>query len=125
MYRVADAVLVRAATHRAGMDLPDWPDLTGSTSRHVAEWRGWLEQIWSLDTLGEAIEVASPVLASQARKAIDGHDLKPRQVRRVVISVARYVLRDRQGHPVRAVRRDHTGRVRRPGDGAMGRYSPG
>ncbi|HEX8006797.1 MAG TPA: lantibiotic dehydratase, partial [Trebonia sp.] len=93
MYRVTDAVLVRAATHRAGTDLPDWPDLTGSTSQHVRQWRGWLEQIWSLDALGDAIEVASPVLASQARKVIDGHGLESRQVRRVVMSVARYVLR--------------------------------
>jgi thiopeptide-type bacteriocin biosynthesis protein len=93
VYRVADAVLVRAVTLRAGTDLPDWPDLTGSTSQHVAQWRGWLEQIWALDGLGDAIEVASPVLARQARKVIDGHVLQPRQVRRVVMTVARYVLR--------------------------------
>lgn len=93
MYRVADAVLVRAATHRAATALPDWPDLTGSTSQHVGQWRGWLEQIWARDSLRDAVELASPVLASQARKAIDGRSLEPRQVRRVVVSVARYVLR--------------------------------
>lgn len=85
MYRAVDAVLVRAATHRAGTDLPDWPDLAGSTSQHVTQWRGWLARIWSLDGLGDAIEVASPVLARQARKVIDGHSLEPRQVRRIVM----------------------------------------
>ena len=93
MYRVADAVLVRAATRRAGSDPTDWPDLSASTSQHVQQWRGWLTQAWSHDALGDAIEVASPVLACQAVKVLDRHSLEPRQVRRVVTSVARYALR--------------------------------
>jgi hypothetical protein len=93
VYRVADAVIVRAATHRAGTELPGWPDLTGSTSQHAGQWREWLEQVWSLGWLGDAIEVASPVLARQVRKVLDGHDLGPRQEHRVVMSVTRYLLR--------------------------------
>jgi len=93
VYRVADAVVVRAATHRAAMALPDWPDLTGSTSQQVRQWRGWLGQVWPLEGLGDAIEVASPVLARQARKVIDEHNLQPGQIRRVMLPVARYLLR--------------------------------
>lgn len=93
MYRVADAVIVRAAVHPAGMDLPAWPDLTGSTDEHVRQWRGWLDQVWSRGSLAEAIEVASPVLAREAGKVLAGHVPEPRQMRRIVMSVARYVLR--------------------------------
>ncbi|HUY48797.1 MAG TPA: lantibiotic dehydratase [Streptosporangiaceae bacterium] len=93
MYRVVDAVLVRAALHPAGMDLPAWPDLTGSTDEHVRQWRSWLDQVWSRDSLAEAIEVASPVLAREAGKVLSGHVPEPRQMRRIVMSVARYVLR--------------------------------
>ncbi len=93
MYRVVDAVIVRAAVHPAGMDLPAWPDLTGSTDVHVRQWRGWLDQVWSRDSLAEAIEVASPVLAREADKVLAGHVPEPRQMRRIVMSVARYVLR--------------------------------
>ena len=93
MYRVGDAVIVRAAVHPAGMDLPAWPDLTGSTDEHVRQWRGWLDQVWSRGSLAEAIEVASPVLAREAGKVLAGHVPEPRQMRRIVMSVARYVLR--------------------------------
>jgi thiopeptide-type bacteriocin biosynthesis protein len=93
MYQVVDAVIVRAAVHRAGMDLPAWPDLTGSTDEHMRQWRDWLERVWSRDSLAEAIEVASPVLAREVGKALAGHIGEPRHMRRIVMSAARYVLR--------------------------------
>ena len=93
MYRVVDAVVVRAATQPAGADPAGWPDLTGSTQDHVRQWRDWLEQIWANAWLADAVEVASPVLARQVSEVIDGSCLDPRQTRRIVMSVARYVLR--------------------------------
>jgi lantibiotic biosynthesis protein len=93
LYRCVDALLVRAAAHPGGMDLPAWPDVTGSTDRHLEQWRDWLEQVWSRDSIAEAIEVASPVLARQARKMCDEPCRDPREMRRVVMAVARYVLR--------------------------------
>jgi thiopeptide-type bacteriocin biosynthesis protein len=93
MYRALDAVLVRAAAHQARTALPAWPDLNASTDEHARQWCGWLEQIWSRDAFAEAIEVASPVLARQVSKILAGHHRDARQVRRVVMSVARYVLR--------------------------------
>ena len=93
MYRHTDAVLVRAAAHLAGTDPPPWPDLTGSTGADAGQWRDWLERVWSQRQLAEAIEVASPVLARQVGKALAGHCDEPRQIRRIVMSVARYALR--------------------------------
>ncbi len=93
MYRVVDAAVVRAATHQAGMDLPPWPRPTGGTAAQVQQWRHWLDQIWSRTSFAEAIEVASPVLARQVSKTLDGDCHEPRQMRRTVMSVARYVLR--------------------------------
>ena len=59
----------------------------------MRQWRGWLEQVWSRDSLAQAIEVASPVLAREVGKALAGYVHEPRQMRRIVMSVARYVLR--------------------------------
>ena len=93
MYRALDTALVRAAVHQARTALPAWPDLGASTDEQTRQSRDWLEQIWSRDTFAEAIEVASPALARQVSKILTEHDRDARQVRRAVMSVARYVLR--------------------------------
>lgn len=93
MYQAVDAVTVRAAIHPAGLNVPAWPDLIDGTGAQDQQWRSWLEQIWSLGGLAEAIEVASPVLARQVGKVIEGRCLDARRMRRLVMAVARYVLR--------------------------------
>ncbi len=93
MYRYLDAVLIRAATHPGGIDLPGWPDLADGTGGNVEQWRGWLERVWSRASFADAIAVASPVLAREVRKVCDGRCRDPRQIRRTAMSVARYVLR--------------------------------
>lgn len=75
------------------MDVPPWPDLTGDTAEHVRQWRGWLEQVWTRDAVAAAVEVASPVLARRVREVCAGREQRTRQVRRVVVSTARYLLR--------------------------------
>jgi hypothetical protein len=93
LYRFVDAAVVRVATHTSGLELPPWPDLTGSTSEHVAQWRRWLQQVWASEAIAAAIEVASPVLARRVREVCDGREERARQVRRAVASVVRYLLR--------------------------------
>lgn len=93
LYRFVDAAVVRAATQTSKLDVPPWPDLTGSTSEHVAQWCHWLQQVWASAAIAAAIEVASPVLARRVREACEGRRQQPRQVRRAVVSVLRYLLR--------------------------------
>jgi thiopeptide-type bacteriocin biosynthesis protein len=93
LYRFVDAAMVRAATHTSGLDVVPWPDLTDSTSEHVAQWRCWLEQVWAQDAIAAAVEVASPVLARRVGEVCAGRHYEARRVRGMVVSVARYLLR--------------------------------
>ncbi|MGH3935479.1 MAG: lantibiotic dehydratase, partial [Pseudonocardiaceae bacterium] len=92
-FRCVDAAVIRVAAFSGELDLPPWPDLTGSTPEHVREWRSWLARVWEQEALVEAIEVASPVLARRVGDVCGGLVLQPRRVRRVVESVIRYLLR--------------------------------
>src|SRR5262249_2321847 len=60
---------------------------------HLQEWRDWLREGWSWESFADAVALASPVLAGQVSKACAGPPVEPRQLRRIVLSVARYVLR--------------------------------
>ncbi len=93
VYRCVDAAVVRVATHPSGVIVPPWPDLTCGTSEQVARWCRWLDQVWAQDAIAAAVEVASPVLASRVREVCAGRVQQTRQVRRVVVSVVRYLLR--------------------------------
>ncbi|MCC3767574.1 lantibiotic dehydratase [Streptomyces sp. UNOC14_S4] len=88
-----DAALLRVSAHTCWPAAQGWPDLTGNTEEHVRQWLGWLEKIFTDTAITEAIEAASPLLASEARSLIAGGDAQARQVRRVAVSVLRYVLR--------------------------------
>ncbi|RLK54456.1 lantibiotic dehydratase [Actinokineospora cianjurensis] len=93
MYRALDAAIVRTAAHPANLTVPPWPDLTADRAGQVSGWRDWLERVWAITTFADAVTDASPVLARQARRVIDGHELRARQVRRTVVSTLRYLLR--------------------------------
>jgi thiopeptide-type bacteriocin biosynthesis protein len=75
------------------VDIPPWPDLTGTTSEHVAAWRRWLQQVWADEAFTATIEVASPVLARSVRHVCKGDTPQVRRVRRTVESIVRYLLR--------------------------------
>ena len=91
-YQHADSALVRAVQH-SDLAVPPWPDLTGAKSGHMEGWCTWLREVWALETVAAAIEHASPVLARQMEAVCRGQVPEARQARRMVRSVARYVLR--------------------------------
>jgi thiopeptide-type bacteriocin biosynthesis protein len=93
LYRCVDALLIRAAVHPNGLNLPPWPDLNSCADTHLQEWRDWLREVWSWESFADAVALASPVLAEQVSKVCAGHPVEPRKLRRIVLSVARYVLR--------------------------------
>lgn len=107
LYRCGDTALVRAAHHTeqavyrlltpsmasVRSALPAWPDLTRDTTTDVERWRGWLREVWAVDAIAEAVELASPTLARQVTVVCAGGNLDVRQVRRMVFSMARYLLR--------------------------------
>ncbi len=93
MYKHVDAALVRATTAGA-LTLPPWPDLTATTEEHAEWWRGWLQQVWANERVAEAVEVASPTLASRINQIVEGSQrTSPRQMRRATTSMTRYLLR--------------------------------
>jgi thiopeptide-type bacteriocin biosynthesis protein len=92
LYRFVDAAVVRAAVCLPGA-VPPWPDLTGDTEEHVTQWCRWLQQVWATAGFAASVEVASPTLARRIWEMCDGYRLPTRQVRRVTISVIRYLLR--------------------------------
>ena len=92
LYRCAGTALVRAAAH-AELALPAWPELTDAPLSHAQRWWAWLRQVWALDTVAEAVEHASPVLARQIHAMCAQPDPDAGQAHRAALSVARYVLR--------------------------------
>src|SRR6266511_1494011 len=91
-YQHAEAALVRAAQY-ASLPLPAWPDLRGATPAHVERWCAWLQEVWALDEVAEAVEHASPVLTGQMQAVCAGRRPEARQARRMVRSIGRYLLR--------------------------------
>jgi thiopeptide-type bacteriocin biosynthesis protein len=92
LYQHVDGALVRAARH-AVLALPAWPYLTGRTHTHVKAWCEWLREVWKLDEVAEAVEHASPVLARQVAQVCGGAQPDARRARRLVLSMAKYLLR--------------------------------
>lgn len=90
-FRAADMALLRAAAH-SWPDLP-WPDLADSPPGIAADGVDWLRRVWADEDIGEALEHASPALAGQVRALLASEVPGARHTRRVVLSVARYLLR--------------------------------
>lgn len=89
MYTFLDAALARAtvgAPERAW----SWPDL--GPNGH-ASWRSWLRDTMQVDGFLAALEQASPVLARRVCEICEGRPVPEPDVRRVVLSVMRYLLR--------------------------------
>lgn len=92
LYRCGDLAFLRAAAYTE-LPLPACPDLSGDTPEHVAQWLAWLRGVWAIDTVADAIDHASPVLAQEVRTIAAAEVSGARRARRAVSSAARYVLR--------------------------------
>ncbi|QOC94414.1 lantibiotic dehydratase [Micromonospora craniellae] len=91
MYQVLDALMIRASTHSTAYDLHPWPNLSDGLHAEVVS--DWLTAVWSREQLANAITTASPTLAEQVERIRSGQCRDPRQLRRTVASVSRYLLR--------------------------------
>ncbi|MGQ0841492.1 lantibiotic dehydratase [Actinokineospora sp.] len=92
MYRFVDAAVVRAAAQLPTVPA-QWPDLTDTSAEGITRWRLWLRQVWTPAEFAAAVEVASPVLARRVQEICDGKPRPDREIRRAVLSTARYLLR--------------------------------
>lgn len=95
VFRAGRAALVRAVV-RPELPVPPAPDLGDPSLRGAAARLEWLRAVWSQTDVAEALEHASPVLATQVRVLCLSGDPAEREVRRAVTSVTRYVLRAEQ-----------------------------
>lgn len=93
MYQVIDATIVRAAQLPCTVDSVGWPDLSGDTDEHVAQWRAWLQQVWNIEQFATAVQAASPGLARHVDTVCQQPHRSARDVRRAVVSVVRYLVR--------------------------------
>lgn len=89
MFEVIDAAVVRAAPLSGTEHAAGWPDFAGDTDAHIA----WLRDVFAVQDFAGAVETASPVLAERARTVCRGQETRPGEVRRLVESVARYLVR--------------------------------
>ncbi|WUH92258.1 lantibiotic dehydratase [Streptomyces sp. NBC_00433] len=80
------------------MPFPADPDLEGAPEEVLARASQWLDEVWRLDAFRCAVEMSSPVLSVAVREAAAGRLMDARQARRLVHSVASYLLRW-QGRP--------------------------
>ncbi|WP_410597229.1 lantibiotic dehydratase [Amycolatopsis sp. lyj-23] len=92
-YEAVDAAMIRVTTFPAAAELPPWPDLT---TDDVSGWHDWLRRVWRLSGFADAVRVASAELATQVQQRIAEPPLaceSVRRARRLVETVARYLLR--------------------------------
>src|SRR5882757_5790415 len=93
LYRLTGVPLLRATTRPDGRSLVEGPPLTGAPEEVVNRGLAWLKQEWQREEVRRAVDAASPVLAGQINQALDGRSPSDRQVRRLVHSLASYLLR--------------------------------
>lgn len=91
VYRWAGAALLRASTDPGGLGLPDSLDMVGedSAERGLA----WLSTVWQREEVRAALGHASPALSRQIDDLVSAGSHDARTVRRVVLSLASYLLR--------------------------------
>jgi lantibiotic biosynthesis protein len=88
LYRHAGGGMLRAAVLPLGSVPARWPTVSDSGSC-----RSWLREVWALPGFAEAVRGASSSLASTVEAVLGGQVAEVRQVRRVTVSVLRYLLR--------------------------------
>ncbi|WAL70506.1 lantibiotic dehydratase [Kitasatospora sp. YST-16] len=101
MYAVAGPALLRAAARPAAAGPSWWPDLADTGPHATANWRAWLQHVWSDADFAAAVEVgAGPQLAARVREVVFNFDHVPRRrLRRLTASVMQYALRQQRPTP--------------------------
>ncbi|HEX7658264.1 MAG TPA: lantibiotic dehydratase [Pseudonocardiaceae bacterium] len=89
-YRWCGVAVLRASTDPGGWDLPD-VDLCGD--RAMERGLAWLSDLWAHAEVRAAVTYASPALSRRVDDVIAGRHGDRHTVRRVVLSVASYLLR--------------------------------
>ncbi|MET8624667.1 lantibiotic dehydratase [Kitasatospora sp. NPDC004669] len=88
LYQHSGTALLRAAAAPLTSVPGRWPD-----PADAAACRAWLEEIWSDAGFAAAICEASTSLAERIGTIAAGQPVKPKQIRRAAVAVARYLLR--------------------------------
>ncbi|MFF3400353.1 lantibiotic dehydratase [Streptomyces sp. NPDC002659] len=88
-YRPTGAAMWRASVHGPDLDLPAWP----GQADEAGPWCAWLAKVWTHRPLAEAVALASPVLADRIEQILAGRPVETAQVRRMAMSLARYLVR--------------------------------
>ncbi|WP_035956182.1 lantibiotic dehydratase [Kitasatospora sp. NRRL B-11411] len=101
LYRAAGPALLRAAARPAGTEPSWWPDLADTGPHATANWRAWLQHVWTDAPFAAAVEVAAgPQLAARMREVVFNFDHVPRRrLRRLTASVMQYALRQQRPTP--------------------------
>ncbi|MET8763073.1 lantibiotic dehydratase [Lentzea sp. NPDC004782] len=95
LYRSVGIALLRSATQSSTVDTAVCPDLSDWSPLDLAQWHEWIRNVWETATLAPAIEVASPVLARQVEQVLAGQPVTARELRSLVVTLLRYLLRCR------------------------------
>jgi thiopeptide-type bacteriocin biosynthesis protein len=88
-YVPLDAALLRASTESGDLAPGDFPNL--DDARELDQSCAWLANAWP--RVADAVSVASPSLAAQIETVRAGRRPRPREVRRMVIALSRYLVR--------------------------------
>ena len=93
-YRPCGIVLLRSNTDPGDLDIPRHLDLSDDDAV-AAEGRAWLEKLWARGDVRGALAVASPALCERVAEllAANSGSARPQDLRRVIRSVASYLLR--------------------------------
>lgn len=91
-FRAGSVALLRAVAMPT-VPVPPWPDLDDRSPGGAAASLEWLRTAWECEDFAEALEHASPILATRVNVLCAAKDPSRRGVRRAALSVARYVLR--------------------------------
>ncbi|MFF4988529.1 lantibiotic dehydratase [Streptosporangium saharense] len=92
-FEPVDAAMFRSATASSDLAPGFWPSLDRTAGGE--QWRLWLAEAWSLPGVAQAVAIASPVLASRIVEVIQGSRHEAAAVRKMVMSLARYLVRMR------------------------------
>lgn len=92
-YRQTGTTTLRASVHTDQARRAPWPEMFRDAGDE--QWVGWLTMVWARRPVAEAVAIASPVLARQIDAVLAGQSVGAGQVRRMALSLARYLARMR------------------------------